>query len=245
MNLFSVLHYVELLSNKGLVALNQDGLQIWQNSTLRGQRGIFTPYMMSNGDLIASITSRGFVKINPETGDIGEDISLPDNSYVVSGDGFWRMSNNRLIAQYLQPMAQVWQSEYQGFIGCCLEQVEITSDHILLNFSSNIIALDRESGTLAWQVSNKQVVSNFVVQNDKVIFLDVNATLYVVGESSGDIFATIQFAPPLANARDIANSTNMIGSSLLVGIDDMVAIYFGDTNIISVYRVDMNRFPQS
>lgn len=232
--------YVELLQTKELVALNADGIEIWRNNILRGQRGGFRPYMMSNGNLIASISSRGFVKINSETGDIGEDISLSDNSYLVTGDRFWYMNNNQIIAHYLQPTTQVWRSEYQGFIGCCLEQVEITSDHILLNFSSNIIALDRETGTLDWQTSNEQIVSNFVVQRDKVIFLDVNANLHIVEESSGNTFATIQFAPPVQKARDIANSTNMIGSSLLVSVDDMVAIYFGDTNIISVYRIEMS-----
>jgi outer membrane protein assembly factor BamB len=231
--------YAELRTRE-LVALNEDGVKIWRNNILRGQRGGFTPYMMSTGDLIASISLRGFVKINSETGDIGEGISLPDNSYLVSGDRFWRMNNNQLIAHYLHPTAEVWRSEYQGFTACCLEQVEITSDHILLNFSSNVIALDKETGTLVWQTSTEQVVSNFVVQNDKVIFLDVDATLHIVEESSGNTFATIQFAPPFANARDIANSGNVIGSSLLVSIEDMVAIYFGDTNMISVYRLEIN-----
>ncbi len=230
--------YVYILGNNELVALNKAGEQVWKNETLRGKRGGIIPYTLSEGNLVAYIPSRRFVQVNPDTGEFGENISLPDTFFVIGGEHFWQVYNGQLIARDSQFVNSPWRSEYQGLTQCCLEQVEVLPDLILLRFVSEIIALDRERGQLLWRFSEDDVVSNFAVVDNRVFFLDVNAKLSVLETSSGQVLETIQFAPPNEKARNISNSGHVIGSSKLVATDDIVAVYFGDTHILSAYRIN-------
>jgi outer membrane protein assembly factor BamB len=235
--------YVETLDTKELVALDENGKQIWKNTAMKGQHGGIKPYALSNGSLVASIPHE-LVIVDPSTGEFGNVIPLPDYSFIIGGEYFWRVGNGQLIARDAQSANIVWRSEYQGMTQCCLKQVTVTSEHIALLFAGKVITLDRKTGALIWETAEDQIVSNFVVMDGKVVFLNIDATLFFLNESTGETLATVQFIPPTANARDMRNNDGVIGNSKLVAADDVLVIYFGDTDMLSAYRFDLESMAQ-
>lgn len=229
--------YVEL-GNDVLVALDKNGNQIWKNTSLQGQRGGIIPYILSNGSLVAFAQVQ-FVSVNPSTGEFGDVIPVPDHSFVIGDEYFWGVRNGQLIASDFQFANIVWHSEYQGLTQCCLKQVVVTSEHIVLLFAGKVIVLDRETGALNWETSEDQIVTNFVLIDGQVVFLNIDATLFFMAESSGETLASVKFKPPAPNARDIVNG---IGRSMLVAADDIIVIYFGDTDMLSAYHFHIEDF---
>ncbi|MEQ8677271.1 MAG: PQQ-binding-like beta-propeller repeat protein [Aggregatilineales bacterium] len=234
--------YIFGSQNEQLIAINNAGTKLWTNNTLRGQRVGISPYTFSDGRLFAYSYSLGFVPVDPDTGAFGSAIELPDvgGQFSYIGDDYlWLItSNNSLQAREIEtPFEVEWTSPYTGFSECCLDQVESSSSVILAYFHSSLFALDRENGGLLWTFQDSDIVSNIAISNERVAFLDENAQLHLLDLMTGNSLARIQFTLPDIEARNNSDSGGVIGGSQIEYQDDVVAIYFGDTDYLSAYQI--------
>lgn len=221
-----------------LSALAEDGQVIWSNNSLPA-RGATTQYILPNGDIYAFASPLGFVEINPDTGNFGQPISLPDlrpSLFYISHGFFWRITANQLEASNVETANIEWLSGYNELSQWPLKQVEVISEKVLLNAGSDLIALSQDNGEFVWSYNNTEIVSNIVTNDKLVVFMDIDAQIHLLNIETGDSLGTIQFTPPTEEARDIANG---IGNSLITILDDYIVIYFADRNIVSAYKITL------
>lgn len=225
-------------SKRLLLALDEDGQLIWSNDSLASRENI-TQYVLPNGDVYAFVSSLGFVKIDPDTGKYGQPIPLPDlrpNLFYISHGSFWRITNNQLEASNVETANIEWLSDYNELSQWPLKQVEVVSDKVLLNAGSDLIVLSQDTGEFIWSYDNTPIISNLVISNNLVVFMDVDAQVHLLNIETGDSFGTIQFSLPTEEARDIENG---IGNSLITMFDEYLVTYFADTNIVSTYQLTL------
>jgi hypothetical protein len=115
--------------------------------------------------------------------------------------------------------------------------------------SSNPISFD-ENTISEYQSSNPIVsdllksvqftpISNVVEHNDNIYVLDSSASLHIFSESFGD--QLIAFTAPLPT--ELLYEPEGIGGSWVAVDDQIVAIYFQDSDVLSVYQIDLSSEP--
>lgn len=96
-------------------------------------------------------------------------------------------------------------------------------------------SLDFESSNLISEILSENIIVSNVISNDETMyFLDSSGTLHIQ-EIDAQIFHTIQFEPPQNN--EVVFESGGIGGSWIAVNGNYIAIYFQDTDILSVYEV--------
>ena len=232
--------YVFGSQHEELVALNDSGERLWTNDILWGQRVGISPYVFSDGRVFSLAGSLGFVSVNPDNGEFGSAVELPNSgtSFSYIGEEYlWLLMNDALEAREIETSEVIWRSEYDGFLECCLDQVESTPDVVLVHFHSELFALDKNNGDLLWAFQDTPVISNIDVSGNQVAFLDENAELHILDVMTGDSIANIAFTVPEPEALRFGGGDDQIRSSLIAYENDIVIIYFGDTAYLSAYEI--------
>jgi outer membrane protein assembly factor BamB len=227
-------------TGKELMAVNFSGEQIWLNTSQNGQRGAITTYVNPNGDVLAYVSALGLVQVNVETGSfhlLGDVPQLIPELFYSSDGFFWRVKNGTLEAWSMIESELLWVSEYNGLTRCCFEQVYADSEIIVLHAHSELMVLNRTDGAFLWQYDTSELVSNFAIDGDKVYALDIDARLLQFDISTGEILGFTEFEPPMSATRDITESGYSIGSSAIAANDGFITIFFGDTDVMSVYQL--------
>lgn len=228
-------------SSKRLVALNTNDSVVWENNSQHGQRGGITVYVDENGNDYANVSPIGVVQIDPQTGEFSQNYPIPELTpalYYANFGYFWRITNSRLEAREISNASEVaWISEYDGLTACCLEQVWIDDEYVILHFSSSLWVLSREAGDLLWLYDTSDIVSNFGVVNGQIFALDINANLLIFDISDGEVIGFIEFETPVGNALDTRDNSGVIGSSMITVDENYLSIYFGDTNSLSIFSI--------
>lgn len=227
---------------KSLIAINNNQV-VWENNTQNGQRGRITVYVNEEGNNYANVSSLGVVSVDPQTGYFGEPLPIPRLSpqlYYTRSGYFWRITNSSLEAREITNAETVaWTSNYNRLSECCLDQVWVSEEYIIIRFSSDLWMLSREEGNLLWRYDTSQVVSNFEVVGDEIFVLDINAHLLKLDKLTGNVVGQLEFQTPSSEARDIRVSGETIGSSVIAVNTSYISIFFGDTDTLSVFtRLD-------
>jgi hypothetical protein len=228
------------VTRKELMAINFSGEQMWLNTSQNGQRGAITTYVNPDGDVLAYVSALGLVQVNVETGSfnlLGDVPQLIPELFYSSDGFFWRVTNGSLEAWSMIEPELLWVSEYNGLTRCCLEQVYANSEIIVLHIHSGLIVLNRFNGAFLWQYDTSELVSNFSIDGDKIYALNVDARLVQFDISTGEVLGFTEFEPPVSEARDITDSGYSIGSSEISATDNFITIFFGDTDVMSVYQL--------
>lgn len=220
----------------GIIAYNiHTGAAIWQ-TTLDYQYAIGIDYLaITEPNLSVKTYHRNngaFYAILPTTGKIQTSINKPDpvfmidpgctyewygNAVVVTGQNGWTTRTGP--GDYLErgdTMPVVW-------------------DNLILvrpmNYTASpIIALNKKDGSIVWQ-SNQPVVSNIVVDGNVTFVLTSVAQLVALNTQTGEIVATLDFAPRFGQEYDFANNSLIVAAN-----EGTVGVYFRDKSQLSFFH---------
>lgn len=211
------------------------GNQIWFNRSLSFAKVGILMELLDDGQLFIypSPGDQDF-RVNTVNGEYETIAKPPDIQSIISDGFFWKINENALERISQNEPQEIWESLYREFTDCCLSQVELVDDFVLVLFDQKIFALDRQDGSLKWTFDEERIASNFAANGAKVYIVDRNAKLYVLDLNSGEIIETTQFAFPSKTAQTFGNYASIYGTQLFF-TDDILGIYFNDLKILSAY----------
>lgn len=100
-----------------------------------------------------------------------------------------------------------------------------------MRIGGSLYGFDKGTGEIEWLVEMPSVASNPFLSGDIIYILDSSANLRLLNLSDGTEMGNIQFEAP-------QNPTKIEDSWIAVS-DNIVAIYFQDTEILSVLEIDL------
>lgn len=228
------------INGANLNAINEAGELTWVNHVTNNTRQHIRIFVNQQGRDFANTSLGGFRPIDPQTGHLGEPIHLPDNMlgrYIFYEGYFWNVYSGRLEAYPVENATEIdWASNYQNLLWY-MHQIWANDDVIILRLNDTIQALTRTEGDFLWGYDDTEVVSNVNIVDGHVYALDMNADLLKFDIETGEIAGRVVFAPPEEDARDTRPNSGVMGSSEIAINANFATIYFGDTGILSTYRL--------
>lgn len=218
------------------------GATLWYNGEQNNQHNGFDPILLENGDLVAYGTlSKTMRHLNTESGVFEEEIHYVAPQVIWPTGYAWQIRNNYLFA--IEPLTDrvVWQATEPGPRYCCIWNVQPDDDIFLTNLGADIVVYDIASGVLLWKTEGIHVVGYGALTEDTIYALDVGAKLHLLEAATGQELKVVQFQPAAPGHDSTYGSSESISSSLIAAKSDIVAIYFGDTDTLSVYRIGSNQ----
>ncbi len=214
------------------------GNVLWYNDVQNGKRDGYSPILLADGQLIAHAGLSDTVrKLDADSGELGETIS--PTSLAVYPNGYaWHFRDGYLVASDAMTGNVFWQASEAIPDGCCLWDVQMNDERVLAKFGADLLAYDVETGELAWNTTDLNMVGYASLTTDTVYALDLEARLHILDALSGAEQGYIQFEPAASGHDTDLLAGDSISSSLIVANNNIVAIYFGDTDMLSVYRID-------
>ncbi|MEO8609082.1 MAG: PQQ-binding-like beta-propeller repeat protein [Chloroflexota bacterium] len=224
------------VSGLPLTALDSiKGDQIWFNTSLSFAKVGILMRLLDDGQLFvyASPDGRNF-RVNSVNGEYETASKPPDIQAFIADGYFWKISQNALERTSQNEPPEIWKSLYRKFTDCCLSQVKLVDDFVLVLFDQKIFALDRQDGHLKWRFDEAVTASNFAANDTKVYVVDQNAKLYALDLGSGKVIETTQFAFPSKTAQSRGIYNSIFGTQLFF-TDNILGVYFNDLKILSAY----------
>jgi outer membrane protein assembly factor BamB len=211
------------------------GDQIWFNTSLSFAKVGILMQLLDDGQLFVYESPGGrYFRVNAVNGEYETAPKPPDIQSIISDGFLWKINQNTLERTSQNEQPEIWKSLYRKFTDCCLSQVKLVNDFVLVLFDQKILALDRQDGRLKWTFDEEIIASNFAANSAKVYVVDHNAKLYVLDLNSGKVIETIQFAFPSNAAQSFGNYNSIFGTRLFFA-DNILGIYFNDLKILSAY----------
>jgi hypothetical protein len=106
---------------------------------------------------------------------------------------------------------------------------------VIENTTSDFVAtVDHQVSLILSKLSGYSVISNYVKQTEIIYVLDSNAKLHLLDANNGTEIGIIEFDQP--KKTDLLYEPGAIGGSWLAVEEDILAIYFQDTDVLSVYK---------
>ncbi len=220
----------------GLAAFDSiKGDQIWFNSSLSFAKvGIFMQLLDDGQLFVSTLRDVQYFRVNAVNGEYEPASEPPVIQSIISDGYFWKISANALERTSQNEQPEIWKSLYRKFTDCCLSQVKLVDDFVLVLFDRKVLALDRQDGSLKWTFDEEIIASNFAANGAKVYVVDHNAKLYVLDLNSGKVIETMQFAFPSKTAQSPGIYNSIFGTQLFFA-DNILGIYFNDLKILSTY----------
>ncbi len=221
----------------------RSGAEIWQTTfDYKYAIGLNSLVLASDGINIETY-HRGdgaFYVLNPNNGEITNFTSEEDSIFAIENKTTYQWSRGNLKAsgEYR------WQTRFDSpvYNEWDLDAPVLTENLIIVKSgysnSSPVDAVRKSDGTKVWNYS-QLVVSNVAVGGDVIYFLTDETKLLAVETQTGKILGSLQFTPSFAEKYPPTLSQNFdfLNTSIYIAANnDVVAVYFGDTNQVSVFR---------
>ncbi len=175
-----------------------------------------------------------FYVILPATGKIQTSINKPDPVFMIDQGCTYEWYGNAVVV--------TGQNEWTTRTGPgdYLERGDtmpiVWGDLILVRpidgTASPILALNKKDGSIVWQ-SQQPVVSNIAVDGNVTFVLTSVAQLVALNTQTGEIVATLDFAPRFGQEYDFANNSLIVAAN-----KGTVGVYFRDKSQLSFFRFD-------
>lgn len=178
--------------------------------------------------------------VNAQTGELQQQIALPAGTTYFFGEIALLQTANSITAVYMKNNVDLW--SYAGLSGSWGISPHIEDNLLLIQnrYPSDVpsvIAIDWTTGKKLWQLDDQQIVSNIVVAQDILFALDSSARLLLIDANNGHHLDEIKFSLPSSQVtNDALYGEGFIGGSQILVKEDVVGIYFQDTDIFSIYR---------
>ncbi len=180
-----------------------------------------------------------FYVLDKESGEVITFIDLLE--YI--GDSTFLIENGttyQWFGRALQATGQIsWETEFDDaiFYNRDLAAPVINDDLIIVKNGhisfSPITAVRKNDGEIIWQFK-QNVVSNVAVGGNNTYFLTEHAELIVIDTQTGKLLNSLKLTPNFSEDFDFVNTDIFVAAA-----DDIVAIYFQDTQQLSVFRFVM------
>ncbi|MEL6524363.1 MAG: hypothetical protein AAFQ07_01515, partial [Chloroflexota bacterium] len=218
-----------------VLALEMQNNILWENNSLSNTRIPINLYVNPNGNDYAGLPTNEIVYIDPEIGAFVPIVNQPTfdiDLYYAEAGYFWRVFDGHLEARSVEnPNEIVWTSVYNSLTAGDMYQVLLGDNYVLINHRHMLSMFNYPTGDLLWQYDTTSIASNFVVEDDEVIYvLDINASLLSLNLRTGEILQSRDFTLTTENANSPIQSDETIGESRITMSQDYVAIYFSDVN---------------
>lgn len=225
--------YVTRPSESALTAYRAtDGKQLWSNKTIEERRiAMAVQEIGPDGQGYVYVSSRGIVPFNRRDGSYGEALDTIGQPVAFYDDFYLSVDFHQFsIIQY--PSNDVlWRFEDNRVMRPFDEFIVFTDEILIVRIGQTVYGFDKSSGDVRWQVED--MVSNAAVYGDVVFVLDVSANLHLLQLADGVAVGNIQFEAP-ENPEDLE-------TSWLAVSEDTLAIFFSDTETLSVMEIDLSR----
>lgn len=231
----------------GISALSiSDGTRVWSNESNIFIRNSHPIQEQPDTSLVVYVAGGGFWDIDPDTGQVERLSMLSDDTIAFFDDiAFTRKPGANFVeAINIATGRSLW--EVGGLRRCCLStfnDVPQVLDNLLVlrwnQENTRPVVIDINTGQIVWQATNDMIISNIVVENEIVYALTAKAELLLISAQDGSTLGAIEFEEP--EESRLLYQSGAIGGSWLNVKDNRLAIYFQDTNVLSVYEVDLSR----
>jgi outer membrane protein assembly factor BamB len=190
----------------------------------------YTPiYLTNDGLLLVDSYRKKFYRVDKTTGSL-QQLEAPNNTIYLEGDvAYLKSEENQIYAKTLSEDKLLWQRT---------ESTRVCEFHLISNDYFSIgcekqLVIHKQNGKLIWQ-SPIILASNTFFYENALYALGVDAMLYRFDPASKDTAPLLQF--------EGTDFVPMLMQSYIQINDTFLALYFQDTNLLSVYKVvpDMN-----
>ena len=213
-----------------------DGKQLWANKSIRGRPiDLIVQEPVGVDSIILNAGRLGYIPVNQRDGRFGEPFDIDSDAIAFNREIF--VSNDRsgtISVTDAETKEVLWEFSF-ATLGCCdnrNKHVIFTRQQIIMKIYDSLYVFDKDSGDVEWQIESPPIASNAVVDGELVYILDFSANLRLLSLDDGTEVGHIQFEAP-QNERDL------IGS-VVAAHDDVVAVYFQDTETLSILEIDMD-----
>lgn len=214
---------------------------VWYNGEQNGQHDGYSPILLADGQLIAHATlSRRNRVLDADTGKLGEDIAVASLDVYPTNGYAWYILNNYLLAVNALSGDVYWRATQPVPKSCCMWDLQINDRVVLAKLGDDLAAYDFETGRSLWNTTDLHMVGYSALTSDTVYVLDLGARLHVMDSVSGTEEGIIQFEPAAPGHDTDLFSSDSISSSMVVADNGIVAIYFGDTDQLSIFQIEKN-----
>jgi outer membrane protein assembly factor BamB len=203
-----------------------DGKVLWVNQDNRFAKRFTKTYLVGSDQVIAQIDNSGWY-LDTATGKLLDQLATTANVPVLYLDSVViTASSDSLEAIDSTSGALIWATQLGSTGG--LGSITVIDYMLLFKLGSKFLAVDKRTGNLIWSYISSTIVSNPVVNNSIVYVLDDNGTVLMLRVTDGVVVGNIQFEPP--------NSAANLANSWISAWDGIVAVYFQDTQSLSVIK---------
>ncbi|MEO8394936.1 MAG: PQQ-binding-like beta-propeller repeat protein [Chloroflexota bacterium] len=230
--------YVIYGTSREIYAVNtHTGDVVWRNDDDNGTKDSHTPFLLADGQMIAVNYSEPARQVNVDTGALG--VAIAAVSLRIFPDGHaWIVQKGTLTAINALSGEIVWQVTAPNISDeRCLDDVQVNQTTVLAKICGQLAAYDFTTHALRWTQNIPHIVGDAAVSENRVYVVDGYPTLHVLRLDDGVSIGKIQFEPmtPSPDSAEYAGDQN--NRNWIVASGDRIAIYFGDTNMVSVYRI--------
>jgi outer membrane protein assembly factor BamB len=197
--------------------------------------------VLPSGKVIAYARYAGIRYLNPSNGVLTDAISLPKGTFLLDDGVAFAVADKGAIQAFdLNLNKVIWKSGNILDSTLSLENMRPdTQENLLIlretSFLSHVIFVDKNTGEKLWDTSTNRIVSNVYIYNDHAYMLTDNAELLVLNSQTGAQVGTIEFAAAIP--AELLYSEKGIGGSWVAAVDDMIFVYFQDTDVLSAYKI--------
>lgn len=235
-------------SDRQLWALRAStGQTIWINNHLKNQRTGLSISIEPNGDIYfyagATNWSYNIYSLDAATGDIETELEMPERAMLYSEGRFWREFGTGIASFDAGNFQMLWDWNTNVTLGAVMIRPNFVENYLLVQKGgevSRLYVLDKSDGELLWDLGETVLVSNVVESEGVVYALTHTARLLILNLATGELIHEIQFTIPEVTDYEehLLTGPGLIGSSWLAVSENIVAVYFQDTETLSVMEIE-------
>jgi outer membrane protein assembly factor BamB len=209
-----------------------DGKTLWINKSQRFDHTSHSVQLLATGQVLTYVD--GVWNIDPANGVLGpSSLRLPPYTQLYCDGVAYTIEVRRIRAIAVPTGKPLWvtptdeRGSMIGYVDDCTED-----NPLIVKWGAWLTAVDRQSGRILWDLEDRLIISNVVVDNGLIYVLDADANLIVLNAKDGSLRGKVQFEPP--KKSELLYEPGAIGGSSLAVNNSLIAIYFQDTHILSV-----------
>jgi outer membrane protein assembly factor BamB len=219
------------------------GQEKWLNNSQNFKRVGLGVVSLSDGRVLVTVGDQGPRLVDPDAGRFSDVIALPLKGFFRrDGDYMWAWNNSRLHAVDMIDHKTSWSSSQIDLANALFSNVSHYGDIVIANFgiinhdspwtsSQLLVGFSFDTGDKLWEAPDLALEYLFEIDLERVYVFDGN-NLLLVNALSGDEEGRVTFT----GEENIERSK--LRNSLFRIHNDIIAIYFADTETLSIYEID-------